>query len=135
MKSLDGWVGVSIGTYGRAIVIWCNHKSLFPQGAHCAHCTIAWRTDGFSQTDVDEVVRLRNTWMVDHARPVIGGWATCKSAGVHTSRSTRLVFWLDKDCELYDFVTYVRAKVKPNWYSDMKGWWAPHITVNQPVAT
>ena len=118
------WVRCGIGLYGRAIVIWCN--GVFTRDTKRAHCTVCWREKAFTDKEKNTVIDLRKRWLQDRGLNGMG----CEARLFNRTSAGGVVYELH-DCELKEFVSFVRASVKPEWSKDI-AMPTPHITVLPP---
>ena len=105
-----GNVNLGIGCSGRALVVWCR-PAFRSKGSHC---TIAWRTQGFTNHDVRHVLRIRRSFLND------GNVADITSThNVQLRDGSNYMYFLHPDCGLARFVQKAREELPSEWTTEM----------------
>ena len=109
-QTAHGNVNLAIGRAGRAIVVWCRPAFL----AKGSHCTIAWRTQGFTEDDVRHVLRIRRSFLNDgHVADITS------THHVQSKDRKNHIYFLHPDCGLARFVQKAREELPSEWTAEM----------------
>ena len=121
-QTSHGNVNLAIGRAGRALVVWC--RPAFQ--AKSSHCTIAWRTQGFTEDDRSHFLRIRESFLKE------GNVADITSTHNRLSKDRKNhIYYLHPDCGLARFVQRAREELPSEWTAEMVRT-SLHVTSRDP---